>query len=186
MEDRALAFIDTETTGLDPTRHEVIEIGCVIAVVQPVLLGIPTLTIQKELNIKIIPEHIETADPGALRVNGYNTRDWSDAIPLQQAMETLTSTLQGSIFIAQNVSFDWSFLVNAAGKTKVPLDRAVFYAKLDLGSIARGKFAGQSVAPAKYTLRGLCEHFGIKNEQAHTALSDAKAAFEIYKRLLHS
>ena len=186
MEDRALAFIDTETTGLDPTRHEVIEIGCVIAVSQPMLLGTPTLTIARELEIKIVPEHIETADPGALRVNGYNTRDWSDAIPLQVAMETLVAAVQGAIVVGQNVAFDWSFLVNAAGKTKVPLDRAVFYAKLDLGSIARGKFAGQAVVPAKYTLRGLCEHFGIKNEQAHTALSDAKATFEIYKRLLHT
>jgi DNA polymerase III epsilon subunit-like protein len=30
----------------------------------------------------------------------------------------------------------------------------------------------------------LCVRFGIKNEHAHTALSDARATFELYKKLI--
>jgi DNA polymerase III epsilon subunit-like protein len=31
MKDAVLAFLDVETTGLDPQRHEVIQIGVVLA-----------------------------------------------------------------------------------------------------------------------------------------------------------
>ncbi len=186
QQDKNLAFIDIETTGLDPTRHEIIEIGCVIAVPQPALLGPGTYTIARELEIKIIPTHIETAEPKALEVNGYHKRDWSDAVPLQQAMETLCAATQGAVMVAQNVSFDWSFLVKAAGETRVPLDRALWWHKVDIGSMAMGKFVGKVDAPKRYNLRGFCEHFGIKNTDAHTALSDTRATFEIYKKLIGS
>jgi DNA polymerase III epsilon subunit-like protein len=30
----------------------------------------------------------------------------------------------------------------------------------------------------------MCKYFDIKNENAHTALSDARATFELYKKLM--
>ncbi len=80
MKYHRLAFIDTETTGLDPNFHEVIEIGCVVADWKPDLFGERTLVESSTLDIKIIPEHIERADPKALAVNHYAKRDWSQAI----------------------------------------------------------------------------------------------------------
>lgn len=59
MTDRPLAFTDVETTGLDPHIHEIIEIGLV-------LVEHKDLTVVEELNLKIKPEHIETATAEAL------------------------------------------------------------------------------------------------------------------------
>ena len=36
----------------------------------------------------------------------------------------------------------------------------------------------------KFSLRALCDYFGVKNEHAHSAMSDIKATFEVYKKLM--
>src|SRR3989344_1833010 len=35
-----------------------------------------------------------------------------------------------------------------------------------------------------FSLRELCLRFGIENKEAHTALSDARATYELYKKLM--
>ena len=57
----AICFVDTETTGLDKSRHEIIEIA--ILVLEGGQL--------KGYNQKIAPTHIATADPVALKINRY-------------------------------------------------------------------------------------------------------------------
>jgi len=176
-------FIDTETTGLDPKKHEIIEIGCVRASWRPDLFGALSLTIIGEQEWKIIPEHIELAEPRALEVNGYNTRDWSDAKDARTVMEEFVQFAHDSVFVAQNVTFDWSFILATAHRVGVPIERTFFYNKLDLGSIALGKLYKQRVLE-RYTLRHLAGYFGVDNAQAHTALSDARTGMNICKKLL--
>ena len=36
----------------------------------------------------------------------------------------------------------------------------------------------------RFNLRALGDYFGVKNEQAHSAMSDIRASIEIYKKLL--
>lgn len=183
MKYHRLAFIDTETTGLDPNFHEVIEIGCVVADWKPDLFGERTLVESSTLDIKIIPEHIERADPKALAVNHYAKRDWSQAISRKEAIMELARVAKGAIFIAQNVTFDWSFLQQAAESVGIALDQEFHFRKLDLASIAFGRLPDDPKLE-RYTLRELSQYFGIRNEDAHTALSDARTAFEIYRKLL--
>ena len=35
-----------------------------------------------------------------------------------------------------------------------------------------------------FSLREMCKHFGIENKNPHSALSDARATFELYKKLM--
>lgn len=179
-----LAFIDTETTGLNPFFHEVIEIGCVIAEPKPSLFGVIEYVETAALDIRIVPQHIERAEPAALRVNGYNDRDWSDALPPKDALARLAATVNGAMFIAQNVTFDWTFLSAMAERAQFPFDRVFGYRKLDLISLVMGKWAGRQGGPPRYALKALCEFYGVKNENAHTALADARAAFEVYKKVV--
>ena len=69
MKGTDLVFIDTETTGLDPSIHELIEIGFV-RVKQDWNGEKPTFEIIEEWDQKIRPEHIKTADPTSLKING--------------------------------------------------------------------------------------------------------------------
>lgn len=180
MKKSRLAFIDVETTGLIPSKHEIIELGCLV--VRPLDDSPrPKWEVVDELELKVKPVHLETAEPEALRVNGYNDGDWLFALSLEQAMKTLAEKIADTTVIAQNVTFDWSFLEQAFAQTGVT--PKVFYLKLDLPSMVYGKLHADPKLQ-KLSLWSLSEYFGVKNASAHTALADARATFEIFQKLM--
>jgi DNA polymerase-3 subunit epsilon len=174
---KTLAFVDIETTGLNILKHEIIEIGVVIAKHNDT----GELVIKEEIEMKVQPQRIDDADPEALRVNGYDPAQWMFGVTLEQAMQKLSERTEGAVMVAQNVSFDYSFLTKAFAETGI--ESKMFYANLDTISLAVAKLAGNP-SVKRYTLRALCDYFGIRNERAHTALSDARATFEVYKKLM--
>lgn len=181
MKKRNLAFIDLETTGLDAEKHEIIEIGCIVArQIQCEGRGCE-LEIIDELDLKVKPEHIETSDPESLKINGYHEMDWMFAVSLEQAMKVLSEKTEGAILVAQNVSFDWLFLEKAFVKTGVP--NKMDFHRLDLISMAYAKLY-HNPQIQRFSLRAMCEYFGIKNDRAHSAMADIRAEFEIYKKLI--
>jgi len=181
MKKHNLAFIDLETTGLDPNKHEIIEIGCIVA--RQVSQNGQGCTLEKieEFEIRVKPEHLETAEPEALRINGYNETDWVFASDLAQALKTLSDKTEGAMMIAHNLTFDWSFLEKAFAKTGV-LNKMDFH-RIDLLSVAFARLYHETKVD-KFSLRALTEYFGLTNERAHTALADIRVSFEVYKKLL--
>ena len=117
----------------------------------------------------------------ALKVNGYDPANWESAYTLKQAMEIFSTKVKDCIMVGQNVAFDSGFLEHAFAETKIA--NSMHYHKLDTISIAWAKFH-RSPDLEHFSLREMCVRFGIKNERAHTALSDARATFELYKKLL--
>ncbi len=173
MRKHNLAFIDIETTGLDVINHEIIEIGCVLTT--------PKLKVIEEFELKIKPEHIEIADPISMKINHYNKDSWTDAYTLKDAIRILSDKVKDSIMVGQNVAFDFSFLEHAFSKAKIK--NSMHYHKLDTISIAWAKF-NKNIDFEHFSLRDMCLHFGIKNEKAHHALSDARATYKLYKKLM--
>jgi DNA polymerase III alpha subunit (gram-positive type) len=180
-----LAFVDLETSGLDPFKHEILEIGIVIAEQRADLFGKQYLEILSEHEILLLPEHIETAEAKALEISKYFKRDRSKAVPQREGLAQAAAILEGTIFVAQNVAFDWAFLQKAGNEYGVNLEKAVYYHKLDLASMALGKHYHLPEL-SKFTLRELTTHFAVVNQDAHTALADARATFEVCKKLLAS
>lgn len=178
MRKHNLAFIDTETTGLNIIKHEIIEIGCII-VSQDWKDGKPVFEVVDEFDIKVKPARIEDADPVALRINGYNEADWTFAYTLKEAMQLVAEKTKDAIMVSHNVAFDFAYLEKAFLDTGVTNE--MHYHKLDTISFAYAKLQDQDIG--KFSLRSLCEHFGIENKRAHTALADARAMFEIFKKL---
>jgi DNA polymerase III epsilon subunit-like protein len=54
---------------------------------------------------------------------------------------------------------------------------------IDTISVAFTKLQGREDIE-KVSLRALSEYFGLENKNAHTALSDARTTFELYKKLI--
>jgi len=173
MRKHNFAFIDIETTGLDVADHEIIEIGCVLTT--------PKLKVIEEFELKIKPKHIKTSDPVSLKVNHYNEKDWENASELKEVMKIFSRKVENCIMVGQNVAFDSGFLERAFSQTKTK--NSLHYHKLDTISIAWAKLHHDKDVE-HFSLRELCLHFGIKNARPHNALSDARATFELYKKLL--
>ncbi len=181
MRKHNLAFIDLETTGFNPDKHEVIELAGLIARQVPRPGKGPSLEMIEEFEFKIKPEHLDTAEPEALRINGYNEMDWLFAADLTQVMKAVADKTADCTLVTHNLTFDWNFLDHAFRKTGV--ENKMHYAKLDTISFAYAKLYNREEVQ-RFSLRSLAEYFGIQNEKAHTALADIRTTFEIYKKLI--
>lgn len=169
-----IVIVDTETTGLDPFTHELIEIGFII-------FDSVTFKIYGQFNFKIKPERIEDANPVALVVNGYNKKDWKDAITIREAMEFFAKATDQCIFMAHNVAFDWSFVEYNLSKLSIP--HTLQKNKIDTVSIAWAKIPHHKVS--SWSLKTICTYLDIPPEpKIHRAVNGAMCAYQCYKKLM--
>lgn len=72
----ALAFIDTETTGLDPEQHEIWEVGLIMrSVTLPAAFeSVPEEGTEDYWFRWFLPVDLSRADPEGLRISGYHDR----------------------------------------------------------------------------------------------------------------
>lgn len=172
-----LAFIDIETTGLDYEKGEIIELGVVIAELRD-----GALTVTDEIDLKIAPKHIETADAQALRINGYNEAEWIFAVSIEEALKLFVERTAGAVFVAHNITFDYGFI--EANLRRYGFEHKMHYHKLDTLALAFGVLQNNDDM-GKLSLRALCEKYGIENKKAHSAFADAYATYEVFKKLLN-
>ncbi|OGJ02895.1 hypothetical protein A3G06_00920 [Candidatus Nomurabacteria bacterium RIFCSPLOWO2_12_FULL_46_14] len=173
MRKHNLAFIDIETTGPLVAKHEIIEIGCIVTS--------HDLQIIDEFETKVTPERIEDADPVALKINHYDPALWEGSQTLPQALEILSEKVKDAIMVGHNVAFDAGFLDYAFQKSGIP--NSMHYHRLDTVSLAWAKLHAKPDIN-HFSLRELCLYFGIKNARPHSALADARATYELYKKLM--
>jgi len=173
MRKHNLAFIDIETTGLNVLEHEIIEIGCVLVS--------PKMKVLDEFEIKIKPEHIENADKTSMKINHYSSKEWGKALPIEKALKIFSKKVKDHIMVGQNVSFDLEFL--DYNLTKLGLKNTLHYHRLDTISIAWARFHNNPDFK-HFSLREMCKYFNIENKRPHNALSDARATYKLYKKLL--
>ncbi len=174
MRQRSIAITDLETTGLDPSIQEIVEIGLV-------LVDQSTLDILGTLDVKVKPEHIETAGQTALKLNGYNEADWRDALSLTEAIAQYIAKTKDAIFCASPVTFDWSFMEAAFRKTN--LKHEMDYHRLDVFSMAWQTLRHTDLQ--KFNGDYLLEFFGLEKEPpVHRAINGAMKDYEIFKKLM--
>ena len=173
FKDLDLAFIDTETTGRD-FEHELIEIAVVRA------SGF-NFAVLDEWDIKIKPKHIELADPDSLKINHYKEEDWASAIELEEALKIFLEKTENTILVAHNLLFDWYYIHKALKECN--LEPTFWFKGLDTISLAWLKLRN---SPDIKTLsfKELTGYFDIKQEKAHSALDDARAAYQLFLKIV--
>jgi DNA polymerase-3 subunit alpha (Gram-positive type) len=175
MKQRALLFLDLETTGLNPGQHEITEIGAL-------LVSQPDYQVIKTYEAKVLPTHLETATPEALQIGHFDAAVWEkEGRPLRQALEELSAIGKGAVLAGFNVTFDWAFL--QIGFNTVELPDPFYYHRFDVMSSAFTMLYNR-VEMSKFSLNECCRFFGVTNKNAHTALADAEATYEVFKGLM--
>lgn len=105
------AWVDTETSGLDPQQHRVLEIAVVVT--DQDLNDVDVF----ESKIKLSPGDRAAATPKALEVNGYNDAEWADAPPSSRELwSRVQSMTTRRNFAGQNPLFDEGFLRAELGR----------------------------------------------------------------------
>jgi oligoribonuclease (3'-5' exoribonuclease) len=173
FKDRPLLFIDLEMSGLDVNRHEILEAAALL--VDPRTFGI-----SNSFYTKVLPTHIETADPAALKVIEYSPKNWSDAIPLHQALIELSQFSPYCILAGWSVQNEWDFLIHALNQEKLPFFFDNYL--IEVWTIAYIKFYQDTGLP-RLNLQAVCNKLGIHLDQ-HKPDSDIKATYEIFKKII--
>ena len=152
--------VDVETTGATSSYHRVTEIGAV-----------------KVQNGKIIDEFQTLINPGRsipsfiTGITGITNAMVADAPKFSDIAEKFYDFLEGSIFVAHNVNFDYKFIQSEFAKAGIDFVRPLLCTCAGMRKTHPGL--------KSYGLKNLTQHFEIKLEQHHRALSDARAAAEL-------
>ncbi|HEX2912340.1 MAG TPA: 3'-5' exonuclease [Chloroflexia bacterium] len=175
MKQRSLLFLDLETSGLNPGPHEITEIGAL-------LVSQPNFEVIKTYEAKVLPTHLETATPEALDIGHFNKEVWErEGRPLRQALEELSALGQGAVLAGFNVTFDWAFLQAAFNLCDMP--DPFYYHRYDVMSAAFSMLYNRPEM-RKFSLSECCRFFGVNNRNAHTALADAEATYQVFLGLM--
>jgi DNA polymerase III epsilon subunit family exonuclease len=159
---------DIETTGLDTKKDRILEIGAV-----KVENGIVIDEFNKMMNPGIsIPPHVSEINhiydhmvcdkphPGVVLQEFYNFYKDCDYIIGHNAKK-----------------FDYPFLTQEYIRYMVKVEP---FTVKDTMWVARSKIKGLR----SYSLKALCNIYGVTNKDAHRALSDVYATHEVYLKLL--
>ena len=166
-----LAFVNCEMTGLNPDEHEIIEIGVLIYNQQ-------TDQIETEWETKIAPSHIQTASSTALKINGYINNPELYRGNRKSALIKFNSLVDGCLIVGQNVSFDLSFIYKHLKEFNIEPKFNRRYLEL----MGLSWWAVKDSDVPGISLESLCNHFNIPNVGAHSALTDCRRAFEVYRK----
>lgn len=190
LRQQPLAYIDTETTGLDARRHEILEIAVVFDMHQILdildgdewgRLGLLFRDDYAYYVTKVRPERLEVAEPKALEVNGYAAAPklWDGAPTFAEVADKVATLLAPSIAVGHNVGFDIAFIQES-------LKRAGNATRIGHHVVDTVSLAHEHLVPCgiqRLRLDDVCEFIGVSNEGHHSALPDALRARAVHKRL---
>lgn len=156
---------DLETTGTDPTRDKIIEIGAV-----KLVGGKLTETFSCLVNPGMhIPDD-------ATKVNNITDNDVKDAFTIDEVLPDFLKFCENTIMVSYVISFDFNFILNCSKH----LGYAVTNETFDAFELAKTEVKGLR----NYKLTTVAKSLGVELENAHRAVYDAVAAAEVMVKIL--
>lgn len=165
---RPIVAIDFETTGLNPSRDQIISMGAIK------LQNENRVTLNRLVKLSDnvrLPKQITQLTQITSEVLENN------GIQLRQALTELREFCAGATIVGYNINFDRKFLNEALIKYHLP----PFENKMvDILGYVRKVESNL----ASYHLEDVLDYFGIAHFKMHNALGDAMAAFDLTQKLM--
>jgi len=162
-----IIVLDLETTGCNPIKDKIIEIGAV-----------------KINDDKVIEKYSQLVNPNIeipcfiTKITNITNEMVEDKPTIEEVLPDFISFCEGYDIVGHNIKFDYSFIVVNAEKIGCKFEKNA----IDTLFISR-KYLG--LLPSR-SLGDLCNYFNINLQNAHRAINDACATYELlnilYKR----
>lgn len=179
MTSNVIYFVDTETGGLDCNTHSIFS----VAIVK-----------WEDGNISVVYESPLIREENlcwtykALEVNGISIEEIKNKGETPQTVArhiskylSLSNNKQ-HIIGGHNVAFDVGFIKRLF--RLADLDYPFSYRNVDTVSVARFLAHVGLIDTNKFSMKDLCDYFGITIEGYHTALGDALATAKLYNAMI--
>ena len=168
---RSLTYVvfDTETTGLDPERDEIVQIGAVRVVNGRIVEG-------ERYDTLVNPGR--PIPPGSTKVHGISDDMVAGAPAVAEAVAGFHAFARDAVLVAHNAPFDLAFLRRAGAARGHGFDQPV----LDTVLLSAVLFGGS----ATHTLDALADRLdvNIAGNVRHTAIGDAVATAQVFTACL--
>lgn len=170
----AFSVVDIETSGLSTRRHRILQLA-VARVEIDAATGTGDVVAEWSSLVKLRWPWQRT---GPRRVHGI-TRDRLRGAPATTDVLTEFARLTGgTVLVAHNMSFDWTFIERAARRHGVTLDTTPRLCTLRLSR----RLDPERTQP--HRLADLCERYDIVNDHPHDAAFDARCTALVLPHLL--
>lgn len=175
LEEIRFVVLDTETTGLDPSRDRVLEVAAV-----PVRDS--TIAVAECLDLRV-RQHLTTA--GGVDVHEITPGEAAKGLPEDVVARRLLPLLAGAVLVGHHVAFDVEALDRLVRRSLgFPLlNRSCD--TLELALRAEGRIHEREGVPRdELSLDALCGRHGVEVAGRHTAMGDAFATALLFLKLL--
>jgi DNA polymerase-3 subunit epsilon len=164
------AVVDVETSGLQPQRHRLLQVGVVVTD------GAGTV-IDRWASL-VRPTRRWFYRVGPTRLHGIRRGSVRNAPLPAEVLARLAASIDGAVFVAHNAEFDLAFLREAARQAGVPLTVDASLCTLRLS---------RRLDPDRqqsHRLAAICERYQVALVRPHDALADADATAAVLPHLL--
>jgi DNA polymerase-3 subunit epsilon len=159
-----LVFVDLETTGLDPSRDRIVEVGVVRISGGEVVDTYNTLV---NPQLAVIPSMVE-------RITGIKPAQLTKAPSFSDIRHEVFSRLRNAIFVAHNVEFDYGFVESEFDRHGMSYSAA----RLCTVKLSRELYPDF----ISHNLDSISQRFNIQIDSRHRAMDDALATYEFFKQ----
>jgi DNA polymerase-3 subunit epsilon len=174
--------IDTETTGLDPTRNQMIQLGAVVY---------DNDKVQCKLNCEINFRGEGIIDPAAFVKNNNSINYFMNSSASHREKDAVYQLCDFvkknpcDYLVGFNVQFDLAFLRAAFERAKVNFVNFLPYKVIDPFVIVQAlQLAGAVPSTIKTNLAALCHHYRVEANPTHEALADIEATYQLARVMI--
>lgn len=178
LSDLRFTVLDTELTGLDTRRDDIVSIGALHMHGARIEIG---NTFQELVNPKAV------LDGRTVVIHGITPSQLEAMPPIGDVLASFLDYVAGTALVGHCLSLDLAFLNRDAKRMKATPLRNVAVDTLSMYGWLRHRSAGHpafSIDRAALSLFDLAAAFEIPVERAHTALGDAHVTAQLFQRLL--
>ncbi len=169
------AVVDVETSGLNESRHRLLQ----VAVIRIEADG--TVLDEWESNVRLA---WPLGRVGPTHVHGIRRRDLRGAPRLAEVVTEVTNRIDGALFVGHNARFDGEFLRRAARRSGVGASAAAGVERRLCTLRMSRRLDPERVQ--SHRLGDVCDRYGVPLANPHEALADARATAAVLPHLLQA